>query len=183
MYYGAGLRGRRSGSILPAMTNRALPLMALSLLAACSFAPRKPFTPEPARQDAAAVYFYRPSEMTARLVKPTVSVGDKALGKLGNDSYGVAYLPPGEAKLRSQWPGMPGSRRDDSVAMNLEAGKAYFVRVRYQTRRAKQLTPGLSHVGGLSFEDRTGLETVDEAEAVKQMSGMGAAEGFGAAKP
>jgi hypothetical protein len=165
------------------MTNRALPLLAVSLLAACSFAPRKPFVPQAARQDAAAVYFYRPSEMTARLVKPTISAGDKALGKLANDSYAVAYLPPGEATLRSQWPGIPGSKRDDSVALSLEAGKSYFVRVRYQTRRAKQLTPGLKHIGGLSFEDRTGLETVDEAEAVKQMAGMAALEGFGAAAP
>jgi len=158
------------------------PLAAASLLAvsfcACAIAPRKPFNPAPAPADKAAVYFYRPSEMSGRLVRPTLSVNGAELGKLANDSYAVAYLPPGQAQLRSVWPGIPGARNDDSVDVALEPGKTYYVRVRYHVREAH----GLVHHSLLQFENRQGLEQVIDAEAVPAMAGMSATEGFGQAK-
>lgn len=151
----------------------------LSLLASgCSFAPRKPFDPAPSRSDSAALYFYRPSEMTARLIRPTISANGAQLGKLANDSYGVAYLPPGEVQLRSVWPGIPGSVRDDSVSVRVEAGRNYYLRVRYHTGKPRGLTPGVAGLGGLSFEDRVGLEEVPEKEAVPQLAGLELCDAF-----
>jgi hypothetical protein len=146
---------------------RALAVFAL-LLSACSFAPRKPFEPAPARPDAATVYFYRPSEMTARLLKPAISANGAEVGKLANDSYGVAFLPPGEVQVRSVWPGLPGTPREDAATLRVEAGRSYYVRVRRRTGRPKHLAPG----GALQFEDRPGLEEVSEAEAVPQLAGL-----------
>jgi hypothetical protein len=110
--------------------------------------------------------------MTGRLIKPAISADGKELGRLPNDSYGVAFLPPGEARLRSLWPGIPGSRRDDIATLRLEAGRSYYLRVRYQTGKPKHLLPG----GALQFEDRAGLEEVAEAEAAPQMAGMAEAD-------
>jgi hypothetical protein len=79
--------------------------------------------------------------------------------------------------VRSKWGGIPGTTRDDKAELVAEAGKAYYVRIRYKTNRPKHLLPG----GALQFEDRDGLEVVEEKEAAPQMAGMAAAEGFGAA--
>lgn len=156
-----------------------LAFVALSL-SACAVAPRKPFTPSPARIDAAAVYFYRPSEMSGRLISPTISADGKELGKLANDSYAVAYLPPGPTELRSLWPGIPGTRRDDSVSVSLEAGKSYYLRVRYHASKAHDVTPSAPLVGALSYENRQGLEQVDESEALTQLNGLSPTAKFGA---
>lgn len=143
------------------------------LLSGCS-APRKAFAPAAPRPDAAAIYFYRPSEMTARLSRPTLSANGAKLGRLPNDSYGVVHLPPGELKLRSKWPGVPGAIRDDEATLTVEAGKSYYLRVRYHVGKPRRVTPGAPFVGGLELEHRTGLEEVPEAEAVPQLAGMDA---------
>ncbi len=150
------------------------------LLTACAVAPRRPLAPSPTRADAASVYFYRPSEMTGRLISPTLSAGGQELGKLANDSYAVAYLPPGPTELRSLWPGLPGTRRDDSVSVALEAGKSYYFRVRYHASKAHDVTPAAPPFGALSFENRPGLEPVDESEARPQMNGLSPTVKFGA---
>lgn len=150
-------------------------------VAGCSFAPRKPFVPVPPPPNAAAVYFYRPSEMTGRLLKPTVTANGVKLGRLANDSYGVAYLPPGAAHLNSAWPGIPGAKRDDSVDGEFLSGRSYYFRVRYHVGKPRGLTPAAPLVGALSFEDRAGLEEVDEPEATRQMAGMAPTETFPAA--
>jgi len=145
----------------------AFTLAALIVLAACSTVPTKPFTPAAAPAGAAAVYFYRPPEMTGSLLKPTILANGAELGRLGYGSYGLAQLPPGQTTLRSKWPGIPGTRRDDEVTLTLEAGKVYYLRV-----QAHGLTPSIPHIGGLQFENRQGLETVEQADAVKQLAGM-----------
>lgn len=142
------------------------------LPSACSFAPRPPFNPAPPRPDAAAVYFYRPSEMTARLLSPALSANGAALGRLANDSYGVVFFPPGELRLRSEWPGIPGTRRDDAAVLTVEAGKSYFVRVRYHVGKPRKVASGFPVAGALVYEDRTGLEEVPEAESVPQLAGL-----------
>jgi hypothetical protein len=152
-------------------------------VAGCSFAPRKPFVPAAPPPNTAAVYFYRPSEMTGRLLKPTLSVNGAKLGRLANDSYGVAYLPPGAAHLNSLWPGLPGSRRDDSVDGEFLAGRNYYFRVRYHVGKPRNLTPAAPHLGALSFEDRAGLEEVGEDEAAGQMAGMAPTDTFPAFHP
>lgn len=161
------------------MRTELLLLTAAAVLSACATAPRKPFAPSPSRPDAAAVYFFRPSEMTGRLLKPSLSANGAALGKLANDTYGVVYLPPGETSFRSVWPGI--AVRDDSAALNLTAGQSYFLRVRCQASKAKTVTPVLGGVGPLSFENRPGLEAVPQDEAAPQMAGMGLNAAFGAA--
>jgi hypothetical protein len=148
------------------------------MLTGCSFGPRKAFNPADAPSDSGEVFFYRPSEMTARLISPTITANGAKLGRVSNDSYGVAVLPPGEVKLRSTWPGVPGTIRDDAVALNVEAGKKYYLRVRYHVSQAHGLTPSIKGIGGLSFENRVGLEEVPEAEATAQMAGMEPSAGF-----
>lgn len=138
------------------------------MLSACASAPRKPFTPSAAPPSTAALYFYRPSEMTARLIRPTISASGSTLGDLRNDSYGVAFVPAGQVELLSAWPGLPGSRRRDSATLTVEAGKSYYLRVRYHVTEAHGLVPHSL----IQFENRPGLEEVAEEDAVKQMAGM-----------
>jgi hypothetical protein len=140
------------------------------LLSACATAPRKPFSPSAAPPNSAALYFYRPSEMTARLIRPTISANGATLGDLRNDSYGVVFLAPGQIQLLSAWPGLPGSRRQDSATLNVEAGKSYYLRVRYHATQAHGLVPHSL----IQFENRAGLEEVAETDAIKQMAGMDA---------
>ena len=152
--------------------------LASFIMSACASGERRPFVPNPAPPDRAALYFYRRSEMTARLQKPTITLNAEKAGRLANDSYGVAFVRPGAVDVRSRWPGVPGSTRDDSLTLNAEAGKRYFLRVRYQTRKPRGLTPSVPGVGGIQFEDRVGLEQVDEAQAVPQMAGMTMTDSF-----
>lgn len=150
---------------------------ALSLIVSgCSFAPRKPFTPNPPPPASAAVYFYRPSEMTGRLIRPTIQINGAKAGRLANDSYGVAYVPPGEVTARSTWPGIPGSIRDDSAVVHAEAGRSYYLRVRYHVGKPK------SAAGPLVWEDRMGLEEVSEADAVPQLAGLERNAEFGSSQ-
>lgn len=146
--------------------------------AACATAPRKPFEPAPARDGSATVYFYRPPEMTAALRSPTLSANGAELGKLGYDKYAVAYLPPGETAFRSQWTGIPGGSRDDSVSLDLTAGESYYLRVRFQAGKSRRAAPG-TVADPLVFEDRPGLEQVPASEAAPQMNGMARVEPFG----
>jgi hypothetical protein len=145
-------------------------LVAALFASACASAPHKPFALVPPAPNIAAVYFFRPSEMTGMLLKPTLSANGAALGKLGNESCAVANLPPGAIALRSQWSGIPGSSRDDAATVNAEAGKNYYVRVRYHSGKSHAVAPG----GVLAFEDRTGLEETTEAEAMPNLERMGA---------
>lgn len=151
-----------------------LPLMLLPLLSAC-FAERKPFVASAPPADAAQVYFYRISQMTGLALKPVISANGKELGRLPNHSYAVALLPPGPVDIQSKWAGIPGTSRDDKLGLNLEAGKSYFVRVRYRTNKDK------AAAGPLVFENRYGLEEVEAAEAAKQLAGMSAAGEFASA--
>lgn len=141
-----------------------------SLLATgCSTLPKKPFSPAPAAPDSASVYFYRQSEMTGLLLHPSLSANGAALGKISNDSCAVVHLPPGAIALRSVWPGIPGTSRDDSTTVNAEAGKNYYVRVRYHQGKSHKVTPGLSVANALVYEDRPGLEEVAESDALPEM--------------
>ncbi|MFI5345840.1 MAG: DUF2846 domain-containing protein [Elusimicrobiota bacterium] len=153
-------------------------LFAAVFVSGCASAPHKPFVQLPPAPNTAAVYFFRPSEMTGMLLKPTLSANGAALGKLGNETCAVANLPPGSIALRSQWAGIPGSSRDDSATVNAEAGKNYFVRVRYHTAKSHAVAPA----GVLSFEDRTGLEETTEAEAMPNLERMGACATLAPAK-
>jgi hypothetical protein len=146
------------------------------LLAGCAFGPRAPFNPPAPPEGAAEVFFYRPSEMTGRLIKPTITAGGAVLGKLANDSYAAVRLPAGPVTLRASWPGLPGQAREGSQNLILEPGHNYFVRIRYKTDKAREMTPAVKGIGSLSFEDRTGLEAVAEDVAVPQMAGMAAAD-------
>lgn len=148
------------------------------LLSGCAFGPRKPFSPVAPQANAAAIYFYRPSEMTARLIRPTITANGVKVGRLANDSYGVAHLPAGEVQLRSAWPGITGAIRDDTATVNVEAGKNYYLRVRYHVGKPRNVTPRVLEVGALSFEDRTGLEEVPEADAVPQLAGLEPCDSF-----
>ena len=141
------------------------------LLSGCSFAPRKPFIAVPPPPNTGAIYFYRPSEMTGRLLRPTIMVNGAKVGRLANDSLGVVDLPAGAAQLRSTWPGIPGSVRDDAATVMVEAGKNHYVRVRYHVGKPRNVTPSVLG-GSLSFEDRPGLEEVPEADAVPQLAGL-----------
>lgn len=151
---------------------RIISLLAAALLSACAPGKREPFVPTAAPSDAAVVRFYRPSEMSGRLISPTLSIDGKEIGKLSNDSWGEISVAPGDHALRSYWPGIPGTRRDDSASLSVEAGKAYYLRVRYQVTKARDLTPSIPGIGAASFENRVGLEEVKSDEAVPQMTGM-----------
>lgn len=151
-----------------------------TVLSGCALTPRKPFVPSAPPPNTGAVYFYRPSEMTGRLISPTITANGARLGRLGNDSYGVAYLAPGATRVESSWPGIPGSRRDDTAALDVEAGRVYYFRVRLQVGKPNHPFAGIPGAKALVFEDRVGLELVPENEAVPQMAGMSAAEKFGA---
>lgn len=141
----------------------------LILASACSTVPKKPFSPAPAAPDSASVYFYRQSEMTGLLLHPSLSANGAAIGKISNDSCAVVRLAPGAIALRSVWPGIPGTRRDDSATVNAEAGKNYYVRVRYHQGKSHKVTPGLSVANALVYEDRPGLEEVAESDALPEM--------------
>lgn len=141
----------------------------LALTAACSSIPKKSFEPAPAPADAGAVYFYRQSEMTGLLLHPSLSANGAALGKISNDSCAVVHLAPGRAQLRSVWPGIPGTTRDDSAAVDVEPGKNYYVRVRYHQGKSHKVTPGLSVANALVYEDKPGLEEVAEPDALPEM--------------
>ena len=151
----------------------------VALLSGCAFGPRKPFTPQSPTPSDATVYFYRPSEMTGRLIRPTITANGAKVGRLANDAYGFARLSPGTIQLRSTWPGIPGTVRDDSVTLNVEAGKSYYVRVRYHVTKAHNVTPAFGRLGALSFENRVGLEEVPEAQAVPQLAGLALSDSFG----
>lgn len=149
-----------------------------ALLSACATT-RAPFTPTPPMPNTGGVYFYRPSEMTGMLIKPTLSAGGAKLGTLANHTCAVAFLPPGEVQVRSQWPGIPGSSRDDSVTIAVVAGQNTYLRVRYHTNEDRRAAPGV--VNALQFENRVGLEKVSEDEATPQMAGMGACPAYATA--
>ena len=152
------------------MRKPALCAALFSILAlACSTAPKKSFAPGPAAADSASVYFYRPSEMTGLLLHPSLSANGAALGKISNDSCAVAHVAPGAVALRSAWPGIPGTSRDDSVTVNAEAGKNYYVRVRNHQGKSHKVTPGISLANALVYEDRPGLEEAAESDALPEM--------------
>ncbi len=150
-----------------------------ALIAGCSSVPRQPFTAVPPPQNMGAIYFYRPSEMTGRMIRPTITINGAKIGRLGNDSYGVFTIPPGVVTVRSTWPGVPGTVRDDTATVNVEAGKNYYVRVRYHVSKAHSVTPTVSVIGALTFENRAGLELVEDMEAVPQLSGIPLSTSFG----
>ncbi|HXS99851.1 MAG TPA: DUF2846 domain-containing protein [Elusimicrobiota bacterium] len=160
--------------------------LAVALLAlfasACSTAPKKPFEPAPAEPGSASVYFYRQSEMTGLLLRPSLSANGAALGKISKDSCAVVHLPPGAAELRSVWPGIPGTSRDDTAAVNVEAGKNYYVRVRYHQNKPHKAAPGVPAASALVYEDRPGLEEVEASEALAQMGHWASCAALGAAK-
>lgn len=141
---------------------------------ACAGAPRAPFAPEAPPPGLAAVYFYQPPEMTASLRKPKLYVNGAELGRLPNGSYALAYLPPGQIEVRSKWSGLPGAGRDDEASLTLEAGKTYYLRVRFHTGKPHHLLTG----GALQLEDRPGLEEVPEPSAVPQLDGLARAAGL-----
>lgn len=153
-----------------------VPVLAV-LLSACATT-RAPFVPSPPMPNTGGVYFYRPSEMHGRLIKPTLSVDGAKLGKLANDSCAVAFLPPGQVQVRSLWPGIPGQVRDDSAAVSVVAGVNRYLRVRYHVGDSHRVAPGAGIANALTFEDRVGLEEVEEKEAVPQMAGMGPCPAF-----
>ena len=163
-----------------------IPASCVSLLAvlasACSSMPKKPFSPAPAAPDAASVYFYRPSEMTGLLLHPSLSANGAAIGRISNDSCAVVRLPAGAVQLRSVWPGIPGTSRDDSAAVNVEAGKNYYVRVRYHQGKAHKAAPGVPVASALVYEDRPGLEEVAEADALPEMGHFASCAALSVAK-
>jgi hypothetical protein len=152
------------------------------LVSACSSLPKKNFEPAPAPADAGSVYFYRQSEMTGLLLHPSLSANGAALGKISNDSCAVAHLPPGRAQLRSVWPGIPGTSRDDAAAVDVEPGKNYYVRVRYHQGKPHKAAPGLSIANALVYEDRPGLEEVTEKDALPEMGHWASCATLAAAK-
>lgn len=115
------------------------------------------------------MYFYRQSEMTGLLLHPSLSANGAAIGKISNDSCAVVHLAPGPAQLRSVWPGIPGTTRDDSATVDVEPGKNYYVRVRYHQGKSHKVTPGISVASALVYEDRPGLEEVTEKDALPEM--------------
>lgn len=150
-----------------------------ALLAGCATGPHQPFVPAAPPPNAGAIYFYRPSEMTGRMLRPTITANGAKVGRLPNDSYGVFTVSPGTIALRSVWPGIPGTIRDDAATVNVEAGKNYYVRVRYHVTKAHNITPTIAGIGALSFENRAGLEVIEEMEAVPQLTGIPLSSSFG----
>lgn len=87
---------------------RSMAVLPLSLLLSGCLAPLQPVELDPPPPDAGVVYVYRPSQMTGRLIKPTIEVNGRKAGNLSNHAYAALRLPPGRAVIRSSWPGIPG---------------------------------------------------------------------------
>jgi len=162
-------------------TTAAAALLSL-LVSACASLQKKPFEPAPAAPDSGAVYFYRQSEMTGLLLHPALSANGAALGKISNDSCAVVHLPPGSAQLRSVWPGIPGTTRDDAATVDVEPGHNYYVRVRYHQGKSHKAAPGVPVANALVYEDRPGLEEVTEKDALPEMGSFKSCAALSAAK-
>jgi hypothetical protein len=76
----------------------------------------------PSDPDKALVVFYRGKKFKGGAIRFDVNHSGGSLGRLGSGTYLFGYFEPGKRQFWSQ------VIAQDSITLNLEAGKTYFVR-------------------------------------------------------
>jgi hypothetical protein len=103
-------------------------LIYLFFLVACSTTKNvKPFTAQPAADNQAVVYFYRPSAMSNAIYSPDLYINDEFKLPIKNGKNTRFTLPPGHYNFALE----PDKNYSgiSSIALNLSAGSTCFIRI------------------------------------------------------
>ena len=139
-------------------------IVVLLLLSGCAATGTKFSKPETPTDKEALVYVYRPASSLPR--QPIVSVNGKRLASLKNKSYITLHLPAGKYQFAANW-AWNALSRIPKTKTSFDAGGRYFVRV---------TPPGVLAIGQPTYD--TGLDIVDEADALPELSECTALENF-----
>ena len=106
------------------MIRHALTLILASIVAALAIfpVPAVPATIPEADPEKGLVVFYRPRKMTGAAIPVNVHHADGVVGTLRNGTVLHRYFEPGQHQFWSE------VIAQDSIMINVEAGKVYFVR-------------------------------------------------------
>ncbi len=137
-------------------------LIYLFFFAACSATNNvKQFTAQPAADNQAVVYFYRPSAMSNAMYSPDLYINDAFKLPIKNGKNTRFTLPPGHYKFELE----PDKNYSGitSIALNLGAGSTSFIRV--DTSLKIKSTPGYE-----PYQRSFNLIKVEKQLAVKEIA-------------
>lgn len=85
-----------------------------------------------AQQESAKVYFIRSEGFQAPAAAFNLFVDQKMVGRLSNKRYSIHTVKPGKHKFSTQFAGKKSSEKAEKMEMEVEAGKTYYIQVKFQ---------------------------------------------------
>ncbi|SVC20651.1 uncharacterized protein METZ01_LOCUS273505 [marine metagenome] len=108
------------------------------------------------------VYFIRPSNMLGAVNAVGVFDGDERLGKLRNNRAKYVMLEPGEYSLGDK-------KEKGKVELEVEANKAYYIRVRIRMTLTKYVTTIMAYNGYFDqVDEEDGEELLEDVKKVEE---------------